>query len=129
MRTRFILLMLSISLLCTSFIYAGESCSWTTDSSGQLVYVCQNDGGNGNNSSNCGWVLDHATGKLVYVCSNAREIREEFRTDCTSTQWCIGFNEHCVDGQCVQKDPFNKCFSDFNCSLFDHCVDGVCLPK
>lgn len=50
-------------------------------------------------------------------------------TECTSSQWCIGPNEHCVNGQCVQKDPFNQCRTDFDCSLFDRCVAGVCTPK
>jgi hypothetical protein len=63
--------------------------------------------------------------------ANFEVVLEETLADseCSSSQWCIGFNEHCVNGQCVQKDPFNKCFSDFDCSLFDRCVDGVCVPK
>lgn len=44
---------------------------------------------------------------------------------CTSSIWCGAF-EHCVDGVCKPKGPFNRCDAFHRCSFGERCVNGEC---
>lgn len=44
---------------------------------------------------------------------------------CTWNSECFS-GEHCLDGCCVEADPWNECWSDFDCWP-GKCENGVCV--